>query len=136
MRLRTSLAALFLSLAAPAQADVLVQVDNSSQRMQVYVDGALAHQWKVSTGLPSYETPPGDFCVYRMERMWHSRKYEMAPMPYSLFFNGGVAIHGTGATRQLGRRASHGCVRLHPANARALYSLVGRYGGARVLVRG
>ena len=136
MRVRTRLPALFLSLAAPAWADLLGPVDDSSTPIQVYVDGALAHQWKVSTGLPSYETPPGDFYVYRMERMWHSRKYEMAPMPYSLFFNGGVAIHGTGATRQLGRRASHGCVRLHPANARALYSLVGQYGGARVLVRG
>ena len=50
-------------------------------------------------------------------------------------FYGGYAIHGTGAIRQLGRPASHGCVRLHPANARALYRLVGSYGGARIFVR-
>ena len=61
--------------------------------------------------------------------------YHMSPMPHSLFFHGGYAIHGTGAIRQLGRPASHGCVRLHPANARALYGLVGYYGGARILVR-
>jgi L,D-transpeptidase catalytic domain len=52
--------------------------------------------------------------------MWYSRKYHMSPMPHSLFFRGGYAIHGTGAIRQLGRPASHGCVRLHPANARAV----------------
>ena len=55
-------------------------------------------------------------------------------MPYSLFFHGGYAIHGTYSIRQLGRPASHGCVRLHPANARALFSLVRSYGGARVVV--
>jgi lipoprotein-anchoring transpeptidase ErfK/SrfK len=130
------LAALLIGLAAPARADVVIRVDNSSQRMQVYVDGALAHVWKVSTARPGYWTPPGDYYVQRMERMWYSRKYDMSPMPHSLFFYGGYAIHGTGALRQLGRPASHGCVRLHPANARALYSLVGRHGGARVLVRG
>ena len=136
MRLRFILAALAIGLAAPARADIVVQVDNPSQRMQVYVDGALAYVWKVSTARPGYWTPPGDYYVERMERMWYSRKYDMSPMPYAMFFYGGFAIHGTGAIRQLGRPASHGCVRLHPANARALYGLVQQYGGARVLVRG
>ena len=45
--------------------------------------------------------------------MWYSRKYDMSPMPYSVFFRGGYAIHGTGYVKQLGRPASHGCVRLH-----------------------
>ena len=136
MRRLCLLAALFLGLAAPARADIVVQVANPSQRMQVYVDGALTYVWKVSTARPGYWTPPGDYYVERMERMWYSRKYDMSPMPYSLFFYGGFAIRGTGAVRQLGRPASHGCVRLHPANARALYSLVAQHGGARVLVRG
>src|SRR5215204_3869854 len=70
----------------------------------------------------------------RMERMWYSRKYHMSPMPYSLFFRGGYAIHGTNSIRQLGRPASHGCVRLHPGNAAALYRLVQSRGGARIVV--
>ncbi len=45
-------------------------------------------------------------------------------MPYSIFFLGGYAIHGTDAVRSLGRPASHGCIRLHPSNARTLYRLV------------
>jgi lipoprotein-anchoring transpeptidase ErfK/SrfK len=128
-------AAFALGLAAPANAGVVVRIDNSSQSMQVYVDGALAYVWPVSTARRGYWTPPGNYRVQRMARMWYSRKYDMSPMPYSLFFHGGYAIHGTGAIRQLGRPASHGCVRLHPANARALYGLVGHYGGARILVR-
>ena len=49
MRRLYLLAALVLALAAPARADIVVEVDNPSQRMQVYVDGALAYVWKVST---------------------------------------------------------------------------------------
>jgi lipoprotein-anchoring transpeptidase ErfK/SrfK len=129
------LTALFIGLAVPAEAGIVVNVDNSQQRMRVYVDGMLAYVWPVSTARKGYRTPPGNYRVQRMERMWYSRKYDMSPMPYSLFFRGGYAIHGTGSIRQLGRPASHGCVRLHPANARALFGLVRHYGGARVLVR-
>ena len=128
-------AALVAGFAAPACAGVVVRINNSAQRMHVYVDGGLAHVWPVSTARRGYWTPPGNYYVQRMARMWYSRRYHMSPMPYSLFFHGGYAIHGTGAIRQLGRPASHGCVRLHPANARALYGLVGYYGGARILVR-
>lgn len=132
--LRTLAAILFLAAAGGASAAVTVRIDNSSQRMRVYVDGGLAAAWPVSTARRGYRTPPGSYRVQRMERMWHSRKYDMSPMPYSLFFRGGYAIHGTYSIRQLGRPASHGCVRLHPANARALFGLVQAYGGARVVV--
>ncbi|HKH33922.1 MAG TPA: L,D-transpeptidase [Beijerinckiaceae bacterium] len=125
---------LILLAADPALAAVTVRIDNSSQRMRVYVDGGLAYAWPVSTARRGYRTPPGHYRVQRMERMWHSRKYDMSPMPYSLFFRGGYAIHGTYSIRQLGRPASHGCVRLHPGNAHALFSLVRSYGGARVVV--
>jgi lipoprotein-anchoring transpeptidase ErfK/SrfK len=135
MRRLLILAALLIALTTPASAGVVVRIDNSAQRMHVIVDGMLAYVWPVSTARRGYRTPPGNYRVQRMERMWYSRKYDMSPMPYSLFFRGGYAIHGTGSIRQLGRPASHGCVRLHPANARALFQLVRYYGGARILVR-
>ena len=134
-RIAAALGLLFsLAFAESASAAVTVRIDNSSQRMRVYVDGGLAYAWPVSTARRGYRTPPGSYRVQRMERMWYSRKYHMSPMPYSLFFRGGYAIHGSYAIRQLGGPASHGCVRLHPANARALFSLVRSYGGARVVV--
>jgi lipoprotein-anchoring transpeptidase ErfK/SrfK len=135
MRFLVVLIALFIGLAAPARAGVVVRVGNSEQRMHVYVDGTLAYVWPVSTARKGYWTPPGNYRVVRMERMWYSRKYDMSPMPHALFFRGGYAIHGTGSIRQLGRPASHGCVRLHPTNAQALFDLVRYYGGARILVR-
>ena len=51
-----------------------------------------------------------------------------------VYIRGGYAIHGTNSIRQLGRPASHGCVRLHPGNAAALYRLVQSRGGARIVV--
>jgi lipoprotein-anchoring transpeptidase ErfK/SrfK len=130
------LAAFLLGLAsAPAEAVVLIRIDNSAQRMRVFVDGMLAHVWPVSTARPGYRTPAGTYRVQRMHRMWYSRKYHMSPMPHSLFFRGGYAIHGTYSIRELGRPASHGCVRLHPAHARELYHMVRYFGGARVQVR-
>jgi hypothetical protein len=47
-------------------------------------------------------------------------------MPYSIFFDGNYAIHGTVKVSQLGRRASKGCVRLHPRDAAVLFELVKR----------
>jgi lipoprotein-anchoring transpeptidase ErfK/SrfK len=47
-------------------------------------------------------------------------------MPYAVFIKGGYAIHGTttGNFAKLGTRASHGCIRLHPVNAKIFYELV------------
>jgi lipoprotein-anchoring transpeptidase ErfK/SrfK len=53
--------------------------------------------------------------------MWYSRKYDNSPMPYSVFFRGGYAVHGTSYVKQLGRPASHGCVRLPHAFAAKLF---------------
>ena len=66
--------------------------------------------------------------------MWYSRKYDMSPMPHSVFFYGGFAIHGTGYIKRLGTPASHGCVRLHPANATLFYDLVRSYGMANTQI--
>jgi lipoprotein-anchoring transpeptidase ErfK/SrfK len=52
----------------------------------------------------------------------------MSPMPYSVFYYRGYAIHGTDAVKRLGTPASHGCVRLQTANAAKFYSLVQQVG--------
>ena len=68
----------------------------------------------VSTARRGYRTPVGKYRPTRLERMWYSSKYENSPMPYSIFFLGGYAIHGTYEVKRLGRAVSHGCIRLHP----------------------
>lgn len=92
--------------------------------MQVFVNGWPRYSWAVSTARSGYRTPVGTYKAVRMEKMWYSRKYDMSPMPNSIFFKGGYAIHGTNYLKRLGTPASHGCVRLHPDNAAQLYSLV------------
>lgn len=112
----------------PACAGVVVQIDKSSQRMAVSVDGATRYNWPVSTGRRGYGTPNGVFRPQSMARRWFSRRYYNSPMPHSIFFYHGFAIHGTNDISRLGGPASHGCVRLHPSHAAALFALVERNG--------
>lgn len=107
-----------------ARAQVVVQINRGAQTMNVSVDGGHYATWPVSTARRGYRTPAGSFRPVRLERVWYSRKYDMSPMPHSIFFRGGYAIHGTTEIRHLGRPVSHGCVRLHPSNAAALFELV------------
>ncbi len=117
-------------------AKLVAKVDVSSQTMTVLHRGRVIYRWKVSTARRGYVTPRGQWRPKRMHRMWHSRKYDMSPMPYSIFYHRGYAIHGTNAISRLGSPASHGCVRLHTSNAARLYSLVKQVGpgNTRVVV--
>jgi lipoprotein-anchoring transpeptidase ErfK/SrfK len=128
------LASLFIP-AGRAQAQVVVHISKASQRMSVSVDGAQRYVWRVSTGRGGFGTPSGVFRPQMLARSWFSRKYYNSPMPYSIFYHKGYAIHGTNYLSRLGGPASHGCVRLHPANAAVLFSLVQRYRSAtRIIV--
>jgi len=134
------LAAMALSLLfidqtpAAAKPQLTARIDLSAQRMDVYVDGYHRYSWAVSTARRGYRTPTGTFRPKRLHRMWYSRKYDYTPMPHSIFFHHGYAIHGTDAIKRLGTPASHGCVRLHPRNAAKLYGLVRSYGMANTRV--
>jgi hypothetical protein len=123
-----TLATLIFSLGA-ARATAYIHIDLSTQSM--HVDSQAGNfSWPVSTARAGYRTPRGSYAPTGMQRMHFSRKYHMSPMPYSIFFRGGYAIHGTYSTGALGRPASHGCVRLSPGNARRLYEIVQSEGGS------
>jgi len=130
-----ALTALLIASHPAAAAKVDVRIDLSQQQMRVSVGGRSAYRWPVSTARPGYRTPTGTFHPFRLERTWYSTIYDNAPMPFSIFFHGGYAIHGTNEIGRLGRPVSHGCVRLHPSNARALFNLVLRYGSANTSIR-
>src|SRR5438270_1612650 len=117
----------------PAQANVLVKVDQGAQRMTVTVDGEQRYSWPVATGRSGYSTPNGSFRPNRMEEEHFSDEYESAPMPHSIFFDDrGHAIHGS--SEKLGSPASHGCVRLSTAHAAELFSLIKGQGMAKTRV--
>ena len=136
--LAVALAAAWVTLGvSSAAAGLVAKVDLSSQTMTVIQNGKVAYRWPVSTARKGYVTPTGTWRAKRVHRMWHSRKYDMAPMPYSVFYHRGYAIHGTDAVSRLGRPASHGCVRLHTANAKTFYQLAKKHGmhNTRVVVQ-
>lgn len=133
---RVALVFAFLFTASPALADnVLIIVDLQMQTMHVRVDGVTKYRWDVSSGAYGYETPPGRYQPTRMYRKYNSRQYDMAPMPYSIFFHQGYAIHGTSFVDRLGRVASHGCVRLATENAETLFALVKQAGPDNTVIR-
>jgi L,D-transpeptidase catalytic domain len=112
-------------MAAPAAyAEVVISVDKSTQQMAVSVDGVPRYRFAVSTGRAGYGTPNGTYHPQRLAASWFSKLYYNSPMPHSIFFHGGYAIHGSYDIHRLGGPASHGCIRLHPANAAALFDLV------------
>jgi len=113
-----------LMTARTAFAEVVISVDKSTQQMAVSVDGVPRYRFAVSTGRAGYGTPNGTYHPQRLAASWFSKLYYNSPMPHSIFFHGGYAIHGSYDIHRLGGPASHGCIRLHPANAAALFDLV------------
>jgi hypothetical protein len=128
-------AALALPLASAARADIVINVDKSSQQMTVAVDGVPTYTWPVSTGRPGYDTPSGSFKPNRMDANHFSQEWDNAPMPHTIFFDlQGHAIHGFFDVKHLGLAVSHGCVRLSPQNGATLFDLVKAEGMANTKV--
>jgi lipoprotein-anchoring transpeptidase ErfK/SrfK len=127
MRVLSVIVALVLgALMTPAAqaASIVARVDKSSQTMTVYHHGEVIGRWVVSTARPGKVTPSGTWTAKSLSRHHRSSRYENAPMPFSIFYNGHFAIHGTNQIKKLGRPASSGCIRLHPKNAAKLFRLV------------
>jgi len=124
------LAFLFMQIHSPSAfaANLIANISLSSQTMTVSQNGIVRYRWKVSTARKGYVTPQGSWSAKWLSRNHRSRKYDDAPMPYAVFFNGGYAVHATFDLKRLGRPASHGCIRLHPENAAEFFSLASQYG--------
>jgi lipoprotein-anchoring transpeptidase ErfK/SrfK len=104
---------------------IVITIDKSRQQMTVFVDGVEQYTWPVSTGRSGYSTPSGTYTPTSMNEIWYSKQWDNSPMPHSIFYmKDGHAIHGSHDVKNLGKPASHGCVRLLPANAAILYELV------------
>ena len=71
-----------------------------------------------SSGAAGYETPVGNYSVFRKERNSWSYPYQVW-LPYASYFNGGIAFHGSADVPA--HPASHGCVRLPVPEATVVY---------------
>jgi lipoprotein-anchoring transpeptidase ErfK/SrfK len=126
------IAAIFM-IVTGAKAEVFITVDKSRQEMIVETP-LETFRWDVSTGRKGYTTPSGNYQPYMLKKLHYSKKYDNAPMPYSIFFHGGYAIHATGEVERLGSPASHGCIRLELQNARWLYRIVKEFGSENTYI--
>ena len=121
-------------LVVGAKAEVFITIDKSNQTM--YVETLTdTYEWPISTGRKGFNTPSGQYKPYLLKRLHYSKKYDNAPMPWSIFFHEGYAIHATGEVERLGSPASHGCVRLELKNARWLYRLIDENGKENTYIR-
>ena len=121
-----------------------VAIDKSTQTLYLYLLGELKDTFKVSTGkAKKYETPEldlrpaGPVLTKYSSRKFPGGNYQgLGNMPYAVFLRGGYAIHGTtpGNFSKLGTKASHGCIRLHPDNAKVFNALVKTIGLANTWV--
>ena len=103
---------------------ITVEVSLSGQTMKVYQSGVATHEWLVSTARQGKVTPRGVWTAKWLSKNHKSSRYNNAPMPHSIFYNGNFAVHGTDQVDRLGSPASAGCIRLHPKNAAVLFALV------------
>jgi lipoprotein-anchoring transpeptidase ErfK/SrfK len=122
--------------APPRPVTLVLNADLGTQRLTMIEDGKVKHTWPISSGRDGFATKTGTFKPQWASKLWYSRQYDNAPMPHAVFFHGGMAFHATTATGMLGRRASHGCIRLSPANAAALFKLVHKhtFAGTKIVV--
>ena len=116
---------------------IFLDISKDTQRMNFYFNGVLQATWPVSTGAAGFATPDFDTNPNgRIYDSYTSTKYPggdyngLGNMPYAIFIDGGFAVHGTGESNwpKLGKRASHGCIRVHPENAKVINRLVRQYG--------
>ena len=113
---------------------LFIQIDKSRQILYLYLLGELKDSFRVSTGKgEEYDTPAmelhpeGPVLTKYTSRKFPGGNYSgLGNMPYAVFLKNGYAIHGTtpGNYSKLGTRASHGCIRLHPDNAKVFNALV------------
>jgi len=122
----------------PPAPTLFADVNLTTQRLTVSDKSGVLHTWKISSARSGYVTPVGLYKPQWTSRMHYSKQYYNSPMPYSVFFHKGYAVHGTSAVGRLGRPATHGCIRLKTANAKKFYNLVHKHGKGltKIAVRG
>jgi hypothetical protein len=101
------------------EAEHRVVVNLSGQKAELYRDGQLVDTTRVSTGRKGYSTPSGTFVITNKHQSWTSTIYHVA-MPWFMRLNcGSIGMH---AGNIPGYPASHGCIRLPYAKAKAFFA--------------
>ena len=114
---------------------VIALIRIGDQKLQLYEKGRFLSEWDISSARAGKITPRGSWTAKWLSKNHKSSIYDGAEMPFSVFFDGDYAIHGTRQINRLGEPASAGCIRLHPDNAKVFFDLAMLYGVENTLVR-
>lgn len=111
-----------------------IEVDLSDQKLYAWEGETLFLETDVSTGLPWWPTPEGEFRIWiklratRMEGGEGAYYYNLPNVPYVMFFENeevpgyrGYGLHGAYWHNEFGTPRSHGCVNLPIETAKTLY---------------
>ena len=107
-----------------------VVIELSNQRGQYFVDGQLAMDFPVCTGVPSHPTPTGAFRISEKDRHHRSNLYHCAMPLFMRLTNDGIGLHVGDVFRV---PASHGCIRLTREACDTLFRDLPQ--GSEVLIR-
>ena len=113
---------------------VIALIRIGDQKLQLYERGRFLSEWDISSARAGKITPRGSWTAKWLSKNHKSSIYDGAEMPFSVFFDGDYAIHGTRQIHRLGEPASAGCIRLHPDNAKIFFDLAMLYGVENTLV--
>lgn len=115
-----------------------IEIDLSEQRLRAWEGSGLFLESLVSTGLPWWATPTGEYRVWakvratKMEGGQGRYYYNLPNVPYVMFFENkstpaykGFSLHGTYWHNDFGRVHSHGCVNLPTSVSEMLYYWTG-----------
>lgn len=100
-----------------------IDIDLTNQMLYAYEGDTLLNSFLVSTGLPSTPTVTGTFSIYVKYLYAHMRgdDYDLANVPYTMYFFEGYGIHGTYWHHNFGVPMSHGCVNMETTQAGWIY---------------
>jgi len=117
-----------------SSAEKWIEIDLSDQTLKAWEGDSLFLQTLVSTGLPWFATPKGEYNIWskmratRMEGGEGKYYYNLPNVPYVMFFENdkvpswrGYSLHGTYWHNDFGKVHSHGCVNLPTSMAEKLY---------------
>ncbi len=120
----------------------VVTVSRDEKLARVFERGSVVESYHVAVGTPEYPTPLGSYTVQSMQKdpVWNVPNSDWAgdlagksipagdpnnPLKARFIgFNGSVGFHGTADLASLGQAASHGCVRMNPADVKDLFDRI------------
>lgn len=125
-----------------SQYGTFITVDRPSFRLRLFKRLKLSKTYKIAVGSEGHSTPAGMYSITskQVNPAWHvpnsawagSLQGQVIPggAPNNplkarwLGLRDGIGIHGTSEAWSIGTRASHGCLRMHPADVIDLYDRV------------